>query len=127
MSSVTFRKYPDFGLLLLRLIFGGAMLSHGLPKLMAFSNISQGFPDPLGVGSPVSLSLTIFAEVICALGLMLGVFGRASAMILFFTMAVAFLVVHGADPFAQKELAFLYGFAYLGLALTGPGRWALKK
>ena len=34
-------------------------------------------------------------------------------------------MVHGADPFAKKELALLYGAGALTLMLTGPGQLSL--
>jgi putative oxidoreductase len=40
-------------------------------------------------------------------------------------MIVAVLLVHGADPLAKKELAILYGAAYLAIMLAGPGRLSL--
>ena len=118
----------DLALLFLRVVFGGYMLVfHGWGKLMGWSKLSGGFPDPLGVGSPVSLALTIFAEVLAAVALMLGLFTRMSALILTFTMGVAFSLVHGAK-FAGEgngELAFVYGAVYLALVFTGAGKYSI--
>ena len=48
----------QISLLVLRLYFGGMMLfAHGWPKLMSFSQKAAVFPDPLGVGSELSLVL----------------------------------------------------------------------
>lgn len=128
MSSIRFQTHTDLGLLVLRLVSGLTMfLAHGLPKLSSFSERHATFADPIGVGPSVSLGLTVFAEVFCAIALSLGIFSRFSAVVLTFTMAVAVLVVHGADPFARQELAFMYGAVFLVLAITGPGKFALKK
>lgn len=117
--------WSDLGLLFMRLAFGGLMLTHGLPKLQRFSELSTQFPDPFGLGSGFSLLLAIGAEVGCATLLILGALTRLAAIPLAVTMLVAVLVVHQADPLAQKELALLYLSAYLTLILTGPGRFAL--
>ncbi len=118
-------KTQSIGILILRLVFGGAMLTHGLPKLLAFNEKAQVFPDPLGVGSVVSLLLAVFAEFFCSLLLILGLGTRFAALTLAVTMAVAAFMVHGEDPFAKKELAFLYLGAYSALIVMGGGRVAL--
>ena len=38
------------------------LYAHGWPKLASFSEKSGGFPDPLGIGSPASLTLAVFAD-----------------------------------------------------------------
>jgi putative oxidoreductase len=64
----------------------------------------------------------VFAEFFCSILLILGLFTRLAAIPLVIGMAVAAFVVHGADPFAAKELSLLYLFIYVALIFTGPGR-----
>ena len=40
-------------------------------------------------------------------------------------MLVAIFVAHASDPWAKKELAFMYLVPALTLLLTGPGRFSL--
>jgi putative oxidoreductase len=116
----------DLGKLGARLTFGGVMLvSHGIPKLMGFSQLMNSFPDPLGIGNSLSLGLAIFAEVLCALLLALGLFTRLTAVPLAFTMVVAGVFVHASDPWKRKELAFIYLFGYIICALLGSGKLSL--
>ena len=118
--------FTSVSLLILRLFFGGVMLfAHGWPKLAAINERISTFPDPLGVGSPLSYSLAVFAEVGCAILVMVGLMTRFALVPLIITMAVAFFVVHGADPFAKKELAFMYLAAYVAMLLPGPGLFSL--
>ncbi len=117
----------DFGLLILRLTSGGFMLTHGLPKLMGYSQYVTQFPDPIGFGVPVALSLTIFAEVICAGMLAIGLFSRLALIPLIITMAVAGFVIHGADPFQKKEMAFLFLSIYVALFLMGSGKYSVQE
>jgi len=116
----------DAGLLILRLWIGGAMLfAHGMPKLTSFSERAATFADPLGLSSPVSLSLAIGAEVGCSILLMLGLATRVVSVPLLFTMLMAAFVIHGDDPWQKQEFALMYAFPYLAFILTGPGRFSL--
>jgi putative oxidoreductase len=136
MSTSSIRQAPatpkdllrDGGLLVLRMTIGGTMLlAHGLPKLTAWSEKSATFPDPLGVGSSVSLALTIFGEVFCAAAILFGLGTRFAAAALAFTMLIAFFVIHGDDPFGKRELAMMYGAPCIALILMGAGRFSLDR
>ena len=64
----------DIALFLLRFTVGYLMLySHGWRKLLKlFGDDPIKFADPFGIGASASLSLTVFAEVLCSILLMLG-------------------------------------------------------
>lgn len=118
----------NLGLLILRLFVGLTMLiSHGWPKLSNFSAMSTKFPDLIGLGSQVSLSLAVFSEVFCSVAIILGVLTRWVSIPLMITMAVAFFIVHGSDPFKTKELAFIYMGIYATLIGTGAGDFSIDK
>jgi len=125
--NITIRDQLDaVSLLALRLMFGGSMLlAHGLGKLEKFEGMHETFPDPMGVGSTMSLSLVVFAEVVCAGLICLGFLTRLAAFPLVITMAVAIFVIHAEDPFGKKELALAYLVAYLVIFLRGPGKISL--
>jgi putative oxidoreductase len=42
-------------------------------------------------------------------------------------MGIAAFVVHGADPFGEKELALFYFLSFFMIMLTGPGAYSLDK
>lgn len=117
----------NLGLLLLRLGFSGMMLTHGVPKLLQLIQGDMGFPDPLGIGGGFSLVLTVIGEAICPILIILGIKTRWMAIPPAITMLVAALIVHASDPIGKKELALLYAFAFIGIALLGGGKFALKK
>ncbi len=117
--------YNSIGLLILRLGFGAYMLSHGIPKLMGFAQMADKFPDPIGLGSQLSLILAISSEVGCSLLLILGLFTRFACVPLAFTMFVACFVVHASDPWKAKELAVAYLTVYLALGFLGAGKYSL--
>ena len=121
-------RSPDVALLLLRLIFGGAMLGlHGWDKLMKFGEMSPKFADPLGVGSTTSLVLALVGEVLCAALLVVGAYIRFAALGAAITMGVAFFIVHGGQRSGpgSGEMSFLYFSAYLALLFAGGGRYSL--
>ncbi|WP_372718639.1 DoxX family protein [Novipirellula sp.] len=118
-------KQISVGLLVLRVAFGLFMLVHGIQKVMGFSAMSDAFPDPIGMGSQLSLIMAIGAEVGCSLLLILGLGTRLALLPLAFTMVIALFVVHGDDPWKVKELAAIYLTTYAALFITGPGEWSL--
>ena len=114
-------------LLLFRVFAGILLMSHGWAKIENFGTFSQGFPDPIGIGSQFSLILAIGAEFGASLFLVLGLLTRLALLPIMFTMGVAFFVIHGADPFAVKELALLYLGVFTALLLLGAGDYSLDK
>jgi putative oxidoreductase len=118
----------DLAALMIRIIFGGLMLvNHGWGKFDKISSGNLGFPDPLGIGSEISLYLAVFSEVICAALVTVGLFTRAATIPLVFTMGVAFFVVHGGDAFAEKESSFMYLLGYLAIIFIGPGKYSMDR
>ena len=126
MPGSNFSPASSFGLLVLRVVTGALLLyGHGWGKLANFSERASSFSDPLHVGSDRSLRLAVFAEVACAVLVAIGFGTRFAAAVLAFFFAVIVFVVHGADPFKQRELPMLFGVVYLAIALVGPGAYAL--
>lgn len=113
--------------LALRLFVGAMMLTHALPKIANYPALSMTFPDPLGLGSQMSLILVLLAEGLCSLLLIAGAFTRPAALVLAFNMFVAAFVASAGAPFAQKELAVMYLAMYLLTALIGPGRFSVDR
>ena len=114
-------------LLAMRVLFGVLLMLHGIAKLNHFAALSSLFPDPLGLGSRVSLVLAIFGELLCSVGFIVGAFYRLALIPMIFTMCVALFVVHGNDPFATKELAVIYLSVFVLMYISGPGNYALDK
>lgn len=127
LSNTTNSNLTAFGLLLLRVFLGLALLlGHGLGKWSKlFGSDEIQFADPFGVGAVPSLALAVFAEVICALLLALGLLTRWSLIPLIITMLVAIFAVHISDGFGGMEKALLYGVGFIALLLTGPGKFSV--
>lgn len=116
----------DLGLLALRVGISGMLIyMHGWSKLVHFSDRSSRFADPLHLGSPVSLALTIFAELVCATAVFLGLATRFAVVPILILFGVIIFVVSGGQPIGERELAILYAIPFLAIALLGPGRFSI--
>jgi len=126
MSQGQSSTTTSIGLLVLRLAAGGMLLyGHGWAKLAHYSERAAHFPDPLHIGSPRSLMLSIFAEAICSTLVMLGFATRFAAIPLIINMSVAeFIANHGA-AFHDHELGYFYLASFIALLFTGPGAFSL--
>lgn len=122
-----YNRAIDISLLLLRVVFGLSMMfNHGWSKLLKLVNGDPSkFADPLSLGPEVSLVLTVFAEVLCSFFLVIGLFSRFALVPLMFAMTIAFFVIHGGDPFAEREKALLFLAVYIALFISGPGWFSI--
>ena len=117
----------DFGLLLMRTFFSLGMMTHGYGKFLKVIQGDFEFGDPIGIGPTLSLILTVIAEFIAPILIILGWKTRIASLFPTITMIVAFFIVHDGDPFSRKEKAFVYLIAFLTIYLTGPGKYSLDK
>ena len=111
-------------LLGVRLLFGILFISHGYEKLMDYEVLATVFPDPLGVGASLSLTLVIFAELFCAMAFIAGFLFRLSVLPMIFAMGVAFFSWHGGGM-QEGELSLIYFVVFLMMLVAGPGRYSL--
>ena len=126
-SKLTSTVPLDSGLLLLRLGLGLPMLvHHGLPYLTHFEQEAVRFLPLFGLDARTTLALTIVAEVGAAFLIVVGLFTRLASLVMAFTMAVAFVVVHGASFQGEQsgELAFIYLVGASALGIMGSGRFS---
>ena len=118
---------PVINILLLGLRIGvaGFMLTHGVPKLIKLISGDFGFPDPIGMGSEMSLVLATFAEFFCSLLILIGYKSRLASIPLIITMLVALLIVHGDDSIFDHWNILAYIFCYGILLHLGGGKYSL--
>ncbi|HPS25917.1 MAG TPA: DoxX family protein, partial [Bacteroidales bacterium] len=112
-------SFTDFALLLFRVLIAVFLFVHGLSKLTEFSTLKETFPDPLGIGSTLSLVAILAAEVGCTVLVAIGLFTRLAAIPVIFGMFMAAFFIHGTDPFQVKELSLLYMGLFTVLLISG--------
>ncbi|MGJ0193762.1 DoxX family protein [Pantoea sp. RRHST58] len=126
--TTSFSQPPriNAGLFFLRLT--GCLLLlyvHGLPKVFHFSEELTRIEDPFGLGPWMSLLPAIFAEVICPLFILIGVFTRLACLPIIGVLLVAMLFVHPGWSIAEGQFGWLLLIIFTTLAITGPGQWRL--
>ena len=124
----TLEKYADYAYALLRIVAGGLFFFHGAQKILGM----------FGAARPPFGSQLWFAGIIELVGgllIMLGLGARIAAFVASGEMAVAYFQAHWKlqmdnqfFPIVnQGELAMLYCFLFLYIALKGAGKWSLNK
>lgn len=84
--------HDDAGKLLLRITIGGLMLFHGMSKLLTGASgikamlAAYGLPEFIAYG-------TILGEVVAPIFIILGILTRPAALLVAFTMFIAWLMV----------------------------------
>ena len=124
-------SHEDFGKLLLRLVVGGLMLFHGLHKLIGGVDgisamlVAKGLPGFIAYG-------VLVGEVVAPILLILGVLTRPAALVLAFTMVVAWLMVGLGETVALEktgawaiESRVYFFVAALAIAFIGAGKYSL--
>src|SRR5690606_19555982 len=101
MKKLINPAYPASGvdiiLLMARIAIAGMMLVHGVPKLMSlFSGDPINFPGIAGMSPELSLTMAVFAEVICSLLILFGLGTRLAAIPLIITMLIAVFYIHAS-------------------------------
>ncbi|MCO5232975.1 MAG: DoxX family protein [Chitinophagales bacterium] len=119
----------DIGLLIFRWTLGLVLLyGHGFGKLsVVFSGQEIQFMDPIGIGANLSFYMATFAEGICAILLILGLFSRFASLVLTVNFIVIF-IFHAfivKDGFEVLELRYLYLLPFIALTFTGAGNLSL--
>ena len=99
---------------------------HGLEKILHFQDMASHFPDPIHIGSKLSLIYALIADAICSVLVAVGLATRLAAFLIVVNLMVVFGAMHhfsiGED---HAELVFVYLGPYIALVLTGGGRFSV--
>ncbi|HUB62328.1 MAG TPA: DoxX family protein [Puia sp.] len=116
----------NLGAFVLRVTFGLLLLiDHGLGKITHFSDLEYSFPNLLHIGHRWCLVLCIFAEVVCAGLVALGLFTRLAALVLVANFSVASFMAMKGQPLDHRELPLVFLAAFIAILLTGPGKYSV--
>ena len=122
------KRNSDLGLLILRVGLSALLLTHGIPKLLAFINGDTAIVgDPIGLGGLITSILVLIAEFIAPVLIIIGIKTRLASISVIILMAVAAFVVHASDPIATKEKALLYLVGFIAIGLMGAGSISIDK
>ena len=124
----------DAGLLVLRVTLGVILLIHGLWKVKHGVAWISGPLSALGLPSALAYGAYV-GEVLAPVLLILGLWPRASALVIAFHMSMAIVLARRGDigkinPISggwSIELEALLIFAAIAIALAGAGRYALSR
>ena len=110
----------------LRIMTGLLFMEHGTGKLLQFPALPGLDQMPAGM-----LYATGLLELVGGALIVIGLFTRPVAFVLAGFMAVAYFMAHAPAGFFpvlnHGELAVMYCFAFLFLAVAGPGRWSIDR
>jgi len=116
----------DLGLLILR-VFTGLSLAyaHGWSKVPP----GEGFVKTVtSMGFPAEMAyLTMLAEFFGGLALAAGLLTRPVALAIVINFLVAGFIAHAADPYARKELPFLFLAVSTMFLCVGAGRFSVDR
>ena len=123
----------DVGKLILRLTLGILILFHGVSKLK--TGVAVLMPAVQGLGLPTWFTYAVYlGEVVGPILLIIGLFARTGAALIFINMIFAFVLVHRPDLFTigkqggwALELQGMYLFTALALVFLGPGRYSVSR
>ena len=123
----------DLGKLVLRLTLGILVLLHGIAKLKG----GIGFLTPMvtGLGLPPWFSYGVYVgEIVAPVMVILGLFTRIGAFIIFVNMIFAIVLVHRPELLTMTkqggwalELQGMFLFTALALTFMTPGRYAMTR
>lgn len=112
----------NIGMLLMRVVLGLVLMSHGYTKLVKFSTLKHSFMNFMHLGSTTSLVLIIFAELFCGFLLVIGLFTRLAAIPVTIGMGVVFFMASDSNLFGNGERGGVYMAAAFFILLCGPGK-----
>lgn len=126
-------KFTNYGILLVRLGIGISMALHGWPKIAGglekWEKIGSAM-ETFGIEFMPGLwgFMAGFAEFGCGILLMTGLLFTPSCILLIFNMFVAMMMhVNAGDSFVSYSHAFELLVVFIGLFITGPGKFSLDR
>jgi putative oxidoreductase len=128
------RLMARYGLAILRVVLGIAMLVHGWGKLSGgVDNVAGFFGGRLGIPAPGLMAwLVTIVELVGGTLLVVGFLTQIVGILIALDLlgAILFAYLHGGAPFIDKgqiswEKEAVFAAAALCIALAGPGAWSV--
>ncbi|MFT3934255.1 MAG: DoxX family protein [Chitinophagaceae bacterium] len=123
LLSIAYKDWAfNIAMLLLRAVSGALIIPFGYDKLIHFSEKKDSFMNFMGIGSPLSMALVIFAEFFCGMFVILGLFTRLTVIPLIIAMSVVVFKVNHGNIFGKNQMPALFLACFLAVFLCGPGK-----
>ncbi|KAG8153765.1 DoxX family protein [Burkholderia catarinensis] len=126
VQSSRFGQATDLGLLFLRV--GASVLVlivHGIPKVVHYAAEAAAIEDPFHIGRTVSILFAIFAEVVCPIFMIVGLWSRLAALPIMIVTMIALVFVHPDWPVREAQFAWMLLILFGTIAIAGAGRYSL--
>lgn len=125
----------DLGLLLIRIVIGLLFIGHGAQKLFGWFGGyglkgTGGWMESIGLKPGVTMAFVAgLSELVGGLFFTAGFLTPLAALLIAATMVVSIVKVHGANGLWSTANGYEYNLTLLavaiGVALTGPGAYAI--
>jgi len=122
-------KYKEYGMFFVRLIIGYHLIQGTADNVFSSARMQEfaHFLGERGVPFPLfSANLSAWAQFICGILFILGVFFRPAAAVMIINFIAALAIAHRTGGYAPAALALIMLFCSIAFLLHGPGRPALK-
>ncbi|WP_342706108.1 DoxX family protein [Burkholderia arboris] len=120
------RHATDLGLLFLRVTASVLLIVvHGLPKVVHYTAEAAVIEDPFHLGRTLSILFAIFAEVVCPVFMIVGVWSRLAALPVMIITVVALAFVHPDWSLRDGQFAWMLLILFGTIAIAGAGRYTL--
>lgn len=118
------KKNHDLSLLILRIVFSIAIITHGYGKLLNVVNGEFGY-NPLGIGGALTMIVAALGEFVAPIFIILGIKVRLAALVSFIVMFGITFVMHAfkGESFEEWELPLLYTVGFLVIVISGGGKY----
>jgi putative oxidoreductase len=129
MSFDWFEKRREYGMFFVRLIVGFHLIYGTADNVFSSARMhefrdflaAQSVPFPL-----FSAHLSAYAQFLCGILFILGLFVRPAALVMIVNFIAALLIAHRTGGYPPAALALIMLFTSVALLVHGPGRPALK-
>ena len=130
IANFGFSEYQNFGLFLIRVCIGIVFMLHGYPKMFGgiikWAELGATGMSSIGVDFilPFWGFMAAFSKFIGGICLVLGLFFRPAALLIFITMVFAALF-HITSGKGSPASAIQLGVIVSALFISGPGKYSL--
>jgi|GEM_PF-7136 len=116
----------DLALLFIRVAVSMSMIIvHGFKKVIDIHGTIEHIPDPLGIGNTASAIISIIANIVAPVFVILGYKARLATIPTLGVTLTGLILVHWGDPLAVRDVPYLYSIVFLFILLAGPGKYSI--